>query len=110
MLLGLLVLASAAVGGEAKTCDIAVGELVPNVQVARDLADVVIRSRQTPEERSRYVLHVEPDGETGWSVFQGLPDGSPDANGNVTVSAGGGGLGMRIDRCNGEMSSVYYQR
>lgn len=110
MLFGLVVLASAALGGDAEKCDIVVGELVPNAHVARELADVIIRGRQTPEERSRYVLHVEPDGETGWFVFQGLPNGSPDAKGNVTVTAGGRGLGMRIDRCNGEMSNVYYQR
>jgi len=30
--------------------------------------------------------------------------------GSVTVATGGGGLGMRIDRCNGEMSSVHYQQ
>ena len=110
MLLGLIVLASSALSGEAKRCDIVVGELVPNAHVALALADVIIRGRQTPEERSRYLLHVEPDGETGWFVFQGLPNGPPDAKGNVTVTAGGGGLGMRIDKCNGEISSVYYQR
>lgn len=79
MLFGLVALASAALGGDAEKCDIVVGELVPNAHVARELADVIIRGRQTPEERSRYVLHVEPDGETGWFVFQGLPNGSPDA-------------------------------
>jgi hypothetical protein len=110
MVLGLVLLASAAAGGETRKCDIRVGELVPNAQVARDLAEVIVRSRQTPEQRARYELHVEPDGETGWVVFQGLPDGPPDANGNITVSAGGGGLGMRINRCTGAMSKVYYQR
>jgi hypothetical protein len=56
------------------------------------------------------VLHVEQDGETGWVVYQSLPDSPPDADGKITVSAGGGGLGMRINRCSGAMSSVYYQR
>jgi hypothetical protein len=83
---------------------------VPSEQVARELAEVIIRSRQTPEQRSRYVLHVEQDGETGWVVYQSLPDSPPDADGKITVSAGGGGLGMRINRCSGAMSSVYYQR
>jgi hypothetical protein len=111
MVLGLILLASAAASGETRKCDIRVGELVPNPQVARELAEVIIRSRQTPEQRAAgYELHVEPDGETGWVVFQGLPNGPPDAIGNITVSAGGGGVGMRINRCTGAMSNVYYQR
>ena len=109
MIWGLL-LAAAATGGQASRCDIRVGELVPNAHVARELAEAVIRSRQTAEQRSRYVLHVEPDGDAGWVVFQSLPASAPDAGGNVTVNAGGGGLGMRINRCNGKMSRVYYQR
>jgi hypothetical protein len=31
-------------------------------------------------------------------------------DGKITVTSGGGGLGMRIDRCNGAMSEVHYQR
>ena len=110
MLLGLVLLAGTPTDAEARKCDIRVGELVPSEQVARELAEVIIRSRQTPEQRSRYVLHVEQDGETGWVVYQSLPDSPPDADGKITVSAGGGGLGMRINRCSGAMSSVYYQR
>ena len=110
MFLGLLIAASAATASHSPKCDIRVGELVPNAQVARELADAIIRSRQTAEQRSRYLLQVEQDGAGGWTVFQSLPDSPPDAKGNVTVTAGGGGLGMRIDRCNGAMSKVYYQR
>lgn len=57
-----------------------------------------------------YSLHVERDGATGWFVFQSLSDSPSDANGKIAVIAGGGGLGMRIDRCNGAMSRVHYQR
>ncbi|QNP42553.1 hypothetical protein H9L15_10020 [Sphingomonas daechungensis] len=64
------------------------GELVPNAQVARELAEVIIRSRQTPEQQARYVLHVEEDGKTGWLVSQGLPDSPPDAKGSITVTFG----------------------
>lgn len=110
MILGLILAASAATAGHQPKCDIRVGELVPNAQVARELAEAIIRSRQTAEQRSRYVLHVEQDGTTGWVVFQSLPDSRTDANGNLTITAGGGGLGMRIDRCNGAMGRVYYQR
>ena len=110
MVLGLILLASAATGAEARRCDIRVGELVPNAQVARSLAEVIIRSRQTPEQRARNVLQVEQDGRSGWVVFQRIPGRQPDAKGNVTITAGGGGLGMRINRCNGAMNRVYYQR
>jgi hypothetical protein len=110
MFLGVLLAATAASASHSPTCDIRIGELVPNAQVARELADVVIRNRQTAERRARYSLHVEKDGTTGWLVFQSLPDSPPDGNGKITVTAGGGGLAMRIDRCNGAMSEVHYQR
>jgi hypothetical protein len=45
-----------------------------------------------------------------WLVFQSIPDAPPDAQGNIHVTVGGGGLGMRIDRCNGRISKVHYQR
>ena len=108
--MGLVLLASAATGGEAQKCDIRVGELVPSAEVARDIAEAIFRSRQSPEQRSRYVVHVEQDDRKGWVVYQALPNTPPDANGNITVTAGGGGLGIRIDRCNGAMSNVFYQR
>ena len=110
MILGMVLLASAATGGDARRCDILVGELVPNAAVARDIAEAVFRSRQKPEQRSKYVVHVQKDDESGWVVFEALPDQRRDAKGNITVTAGGGGLAMHIDRCNGAMSGVYYQR
>jgi len=110
MIVGLVLSAVAAATGHQPRCAIRIGELVPDAQVARDLATAIISSRQTPEQRSRYVLRVEQDGTTGWLVFQSLPDAPAGENGKVTVTAGGGGLGMRIDRCNGAMSRVFYQR
>lgn len=108
-LASLLILAAAVTDG-AQQCDIRVGELVPTAAVARDVAAAIIRSRQNAERRSRYVLHVEPDGASGWIVFQALPELPGEANGEVTVRTGGGGLGMRIDRCNAAISNVVYQR
>jgi len=109
MILGFLFLASAATGGDMRKCDIGVGELVPSAQVARELAEAIIRNRQTPEQRSRYVLHIEQDGN-GWIAFQALPDRAATASGDTVITAGGGGLGMRIDRCNGAISEIHYQR
>ena len=110
MFLGALLAAAATTAGQSPKCDIRVGELVPNAQVARELAEAVIRSRQTAKQRSKYSLHVDEDGANGWLVFQSLPGRPPEANGKITLTAGGGGLGMRIDRCNGAMSKVHYQR
>jgi hypothetical protein len=110
IILNILLAASAATAGHQPKCDVRVGELVPNAQVARELAEAIIRSRQTAEQRSRYVLNVEQEGATGWVVFQSLPETRPDRKGNITVSAGGGGLGLQIDRCNGAMTKVHYQR
>jgi hypothetical protein len=98
MFFGLMLAASAATVGHAPNCDIRVGELVPNAHVARDLAEAIIRSRQSAQQRSRYSLDVEQDGASGWLVFQYLSDKRSDANGGITITAGGGGLGMRINR------------
>jgi len=68
MFLGLLLAASAAAASHTPRCDIRVGELVPNAQVARELAEVIIGSRQSARQRSRYALHVVPDGQA-WDVF-----------------------------------------
>ena len=110
MILSFMLAASAASAGHRPKCDVCVGELVPNAQVARELAEAVIRSRQTAEHRSRYVLRVKQDGTTGWLVFQSLRDSRANGNGEIRVNAGGGGLGMRIDRCTGAMSRFVYQR
>ena len=109
MILAFVLATSAVAAGHQPRCDIRIGELVPNTQVARELAEAIIRNRQTAEQRSRYVLRVEQD-ETGWVVFQSLPDTRADRNGKITITAGGGGLEMRIDRCNGAMSRVHYER
>ena len=110
MLLAVLLATFSAAAGHSPKCDIRVGELVPNEQVARELANVIIRSRQSEQRRSQYSLRVEKDGATAWLVYQSLPDGRPDANGRIRVTSGGGGLAIRINRCNGAMSAVYYMR
>jgi len=52
---------------------------------------------------------VEADGAVGWKVFQYVRS-AVHANGTITVTAGGGGLGMRINRCSGAISDFSYQR
>jgi hypothetical protein len=108
MILSVAVLMGVSLAGTPK-CDIRVGELVPNAQVARAIAEAIISGHQTLEERRDYVLEVEPDGQVGWIVYQSHADIPPDADGNFTITVGGG-LSMRINRCNGAISKVCYQR
>jgi hypothetical protein len=107
-LIGLLIFlaASAANGREAPRCALPGGDLVPSAQVAREIAEAVIRGRQTDKERSEFQLMVEPAGNDAWDVMQVIPD-RIEADGTVTVT-NGGGLAIRIARCNGAILFVHY--
>jgi hypothetical protein len=83
--------------------------MVATPTIARQLAEAVIRGIQTPEKMRKYVLHVE-DYRGHWLIWQGLPQRAPNPDGSLTVSAGGGGLSMRVDKCTGEISDVHYSR
>jgi hypothetical protein len=99
--------ANVANGGETQRCPIIGGELVPSAQIAREIAEAIIRSRETSEQSSQYELRVEPSGNDAWHVFQAIPD-RIEPNGTISTTDGGGGLAMRIDRCNGAISNVNY--
>jgi len=101
-----LLAASATNGGEAHRCSIPGGDLVPNMQVAREIAEAIIRVRQTEEERSQFRLMVEPAGTDAWDVVQVIPD-RIEPDGSLTVT-NGGGLAIRIDKCNGAILFVHY--
>ena len=111
-----LIIAAALASSQAEAkpirCDIRIGELVPTAQVAKEIAEAVIRNRQTVEQTAKYRLNVERDRDDPrmWIVVQSIPESSADADGNIQVTMGGGGLGMRIDRCNGRINKVHYQR
>jgi hypothetical protein len=85
------------------------GAAVPDASTARAMALAVITSRQKPDVSKRYVLEVEPDGSKGWIAFQYVSTVT-QKNGDLLVSAGGGGLRMNIDRCSGAISELYHQR
>ncbi|HEX5184373.1 MAG TPA: hypothetical protein VFW19_14645 [Allosphingosinicella sp.] len=60
-----------------------------------------------------YVLSVAPaeDDPGAWEVIQELPRTHRRLRpGEVEVSAGGGGLGFRIDRCTGATSRMFFAR
>ena len=112
LLISAMLLLSGGAAAGARPCDIRAGEIVPNATVARRVAEAIIRGRQTPEQMSKYVLYVAIDQQDAgkWMVGQGIPPTPPDAEGNITVTAGGGGIWIKIDRCNGQVSDVSFAR
>jgi len=75
-------------------CGSKIGPLVPDAKTAREIAEAIIGSHQNPARTKRYKLTVEAD-ETGngWVAYQRMPM-KRATNGNLIVSAGGGGIGM----------------
>ena len=100
-----LLAASAANGGDVHRCAMPGGDLVPSAQVAREVGEAILRGRQSAEERSRYEIRVEAAGNDGWDVLELIPD-RIEPDGSVTHTDGGG-LAIRIDRCNGAV--IFFQ-
>ncbi|MEA3039469.1 MAG: hypothetical protein QOE79_1982 [Sphingomonadales bacterium] len=86
--------------------------MVPDEAAARRIFSGVLAVR--PHRRGpHYLLKVAPDRDDPgkWLVVQTLPPPRGKLPpGRIWVEAGGGGLGMRIDRCTGAVSDLYYQR
>src|SRR4051812_12166047 len=82
--------------------------VAPDEAAARRIFASVLAVR--PHRRGpRYVLKVKPDRDDPgkWLVFQDLPPSRGKLRpGWIWIQAGGGGLGMRIDRCTGEISDL----
>jgi hypothetical protein len=94
--------------------------VAPDVASARRIAEAVLQNVHAPRfphdsERPvrPYLLKVVPaqDDANAWIAFQDiqwnhhrLPPGS------IEVTAGGGGLGFRINRCTGAISRMFFQR
>jgi hypothetical protein len=102
-------LASLSVGVAADQCRTSIGAIVPDANTARQIAVAVIAAHQKPENSEKFELEVEPDGDSSWSAYQYIPPAT-GRNGEIIVTEGGGGLSMKIDRCTGAISQVYYQR
>lgn len=105
ILLTLPVCASAAERG----CSLALGPAVPDAATARAIAIAVIAARQKPEVSKRYDLKVERDSPEGWIAYQAIPP-ERQPNGDIVLTAGGGGIEMHINRCSGAISELYYQK
>ena len=80
------------------------GPVVPTAEVARGIFAAVAKPLQSEQAASGYVLTIADVG-VAWGVSQALPaptDGS--------AIRGGGGLTMRIDKCTGAISEMYFMR
>lgn len=83
-----------------------------NEAAARRIAEAAIAARPHPA-RKRYVLRIQPDDDDPgqWIAFQSRPEPRRrEGPGWFRVTAGGGGLSMRIDRCTGAVSRLYYSK
>lgn len=78
------------------------GPYVGREETARAIAVAIIESLQTQERQERYELLLQDSGDH-WIAFQSpLPRDSR--------TRGGGGLQMRIAKCNGAVSGLSFQR
>ena len=102
-MIALLTLLAASAAHDAHRCAMPGGDLVPNSQVAREIGAAILRGRQGAEESARYEIRVEAAGNDAWAVLQLVPD-RIEADGSVTHTDGGG-VAIRIDRCNGAVLS-----
>jgi hypothetical protein len=95
----------------ARACSL-IWPVAPDLAAARRIAQAVIASRPFPRRR-RYVLQViaDRDDPGRWLAMQSLPEPRPSRHPwIVSVTAGGGGVVMRIDRCTGAISQLHYAR
>jgi len=102
-------LASFSVRAAADQCQTSIGAIVPDANTARQIAVAVIAAHQKRENSEKFELEVEPDGDSSWLAYQYIPP-VKGRNGEIIVTDGGGGLSMKIDRCTGAISQVYYQK
>jgi len=106
----LLVLACpTAADAKNRACASPLGAAVPDIRTARAIAEAIIAAHPGPTKRDGYVLHVQRDGDSGWSAAQSPPPPS-DRGERMVATFGGGGLRMHIDRCSGRISDMYYLR
>ena len=80
-----------------------ISPVAPDATAARRIAQAVLAN--VPHVRRpgyRLMVDAAPHDSGGWYAIEVPP--------NWRNMRGGGGLGMRIDRCTGAISELYYQR
>jgi hypothetical protein len=84
------------------------GPFVPTAAAARRVY-LAVRDAVAPDLRSQRHVRVVVEDEGGrWSVYSSMR--VEERSGHLTVLMGGGGLGLKIDKCSGAISNVALQR
>jgi len=84
--------------------------LVPNAHAAESIYRTVARAL-SPKAFQKYPIVVVTDEGDHWGVYQKNNDPPPKPiPGAVVVTAGGGELGMDIDKCTGAISHAAFNR
>ena len=115
----LAVLLLAASQGAPGSCDL-ISPVAPDEASARRIAEAILRNvpaaREVRDAKAAgkpydLIVHADPNDEGKWIAFQS-PHHKPVklAENEFELRFAGYGLGFRIDRCNGEISRMYYQR
>jgi len=91
------------------------GPFVASATTAQRIFEAVAHDLRGPEFMAKYTVNVKEQAAS-WAVFQSLPPApdscelaTPDTT-RCSVTGGGGGLSMHIDKCTGALSNVHYQR
>lgn len=85
------------------------GPHIPDEATARAIAAAIIAQRESRKYADQYDLIVQDEGPA-WLVFQSLPDIPAPTDDMVITVMGGGGLAMRIAKCDGAISGLHWQR
>jgi hypothetical protein len=92
--------------------------LVAKKSVALGIFNSIAQGLETPAKRRKYTIRISDKGDS-WSIYEELKNGDyfrtyKNAKGeemeSLQVTAGGGGLGMSIDKCSGAISEAAFQR
>jgi hypothetical protein len=115
--IGVCCLLLATIGGINAQPDCAL-PLVAKKSVALGIFNSIAQGLETPAKRRRYVIRVSDEGGS-WSIYEKLRSGDyyrtfRNAKGeemeSLQVTAGGGRLGMSIDKCSAAISDAAFQR
>lgn len=99
-------------------CPLPLGPLAEKKPVALGIFNAIADGLELPAKRAKYDTEIRDTGAS-WSVFEALKGENSvrlftDSHGvqmeTVHITAGGGGLGMSINKCTAAVSDVYYQK
>lgn len=86
------------------------GPYVPSREAAIAIYRAVVKAIAPQNVRQYPIIVVEDKGDH-WGIGQTRRDQLPRVkNGEVVVTAGGGGLSMSVDKCTGAISEVAFSR